>query len=117
MWGLFRKRGREDLRKLVSVYRCLLKASEKSEDSTVTDETLERRWRGGFGKSFNQLFNQWPTPNQVREFEKKMIRWLKKKSDVEVAYICAFNDYLDQRRLNSDELNEVIRTGRSVFRA
>ena len=117
MWGLFKKRGGEDLRKLISGYRCLLKASEQSGNNAVTRETIGRSWRGGFGKSINQLFNQWPTPNQVMEFEKKMNRWLKKMSDVEVAYVCAFNDYLGQKRLNPDELREVIQTGRSLFRA
>ncbi len=113
MWGFFKKRGKEDLKKLVSAYRCLLKASEQSENKTVRNEEIERSWRGGFGKSINQLFKEWPTPNQVRDFEKKALYWQRKRKDVEIAYICAFNDYLGQRRLSPDELKEVIRTGRS----
>lgn len=113
MWGLFKKRGKEDLKKLVSAYRYLLKASEQSENNAVNDEGMERSWRGGFGKSVNQLFKEWPTPNQLRDFQKKMVYWLRKRKDVEIAYICAFNDYLGQRRLSPDELKEVIKTGRS----
>lgn len=108
MWGFFKKRQKGDLRRLASAYRCMLKAASQAGDP-------ERAWKGGFGKAYNQIFMDWPSPNQSRRFERLMHRWLKKAGDPERAFILAFNDYLGQRRLAASELEEVLQAGRDAY--
>ncbi|HET6466150.1 MAG TPA: hypothetical protein VLY20_03055 [Nitrospiria bacterium] len=109
MWRLFKKRQKDDLSRLVSAYRFLLKISRQN-----TSEALQP-WRGAFGQACQLLFRDWPSPNESRRFEKKMLRRLQKTVDVPRAFILAFNDYLDQKPLSPEELDEVIRRGREVF--
>ena len=115
MWNFLRKRHTEDLKRLGTAYRCYLKASDQAEFDGYGDENRrERNWKGGFAKALNQLFRQWPTPNQSWDFEKKMVRWLKKNDVMDHAFIYAFNEYLHQKRLNPSELNEVVEKGRDA---
>ena len=108
MWGLFKKRQADDLRRLASAYRFLLKVSQSQTDA------LEP-WRGAFGQAYQQLFRDWPSPNESRRFERKMQRRLKSTVDVPRAFILAINDYLDQKPLSPEELDEVIERGREAF--
>ena len=117
MWGLFKRRHKEDLRRLVSAYRYFLKAAHQADHDALGDEDREwRKWKGGFAKAFNQFFNKWPTPNQSRAFEKKMLRWLKKSQDMDHTFIQAFNNYLKQKQLTLEELHEVIKRGQAAYR-
>lgn len=109
MWRIFKKRQDEDLRRLVSAYRFLLKVSEKKEAVALEP------WRGAFGQACQQFFKDWPSPNESRRFEKIMLRRLKRTVDLPRAFIFAFNEYLDQKRLSPDELDEVIERGREIF--
>ena len=109
MWRLFKKRQEDDLSRLVSAYRFLLKVSRQN-----APEALQP-WRGAFGQAFQLLFRDWPSPNELRRFEKKMLRRLKKTVDVPRAFILAFNDYLDQKPLSPEELDEVIKRGQEAF--
>jgi hypothetical protein len=72
-------------------------------------------WRGAFGQAYQLLFRDWPSPNELQRFEKKMVRRLKKTVDVPRAFILAFNDYLDQKPLSPEELDEVIKRGQEAF--
>ncbi len=107
MWRLIKKRQANDLRRLATAYRFLLKVSQSQTDA------LEP-WRGAFGQAYQQLFRDWPSPNESRKFEKKMLRRLKKTIDVPRAFILAINDYLDQKELSMEELEEVIQRGREA---
>jgi hypothetical protein len=109
MWRLFKKRQEDDLRRLVSAYRFLLKVSRQNK----TDAS--EPWRGAFGQTYQQFFKDWPSPNESRRFEKKMLRRLKRTIDVPRAFILAVNDYLEQKRLSPEELDVVIRRGREAF--
>ena len=109
MWRLFKKRQEDDLSRLVSAYRFLLKVSRLN-----APDALEP-WRGAFGQSYQLFFCDWPSPNESRQFEKKMLGRLKKSMDVPRAFISAFNDYLDQKPLSPDELDEVIKRGQEAF--
>lgn len=116
VWNLFKKRHEGDLRRLSTAYRFFLKTSlqEKSyEPTTMGPEGLH--WKGGFGKAVNQLFRNWPTPNESKLFEKLMRRWLKKGKTTDHAFIMAFNDFLEQKRLRFQELQEVIDEGKRNF--
>ena len=72
-------------------------------------------WRGAFGQVYQQFFKDWPSPNESRRFENFMTRRLKKTVDVPRAFILAINDYLDQKPLSPDELEEVMERGREAF--
>lgn len=109
MWRLFKKRQEDDLSRLVSAYRFLLKVSRQNQAD------LLQPWRGAFGQAYQQFFLDWPSPNEIQRFEEKILRRFKKTVDVERAFILAFNDYLDQKRLSSEELDNVIERGREVF--
>jgi hypothetical protein len=109
MWRLFKKRQEDDLRRLASAYRFLLKVSRQNQAD------LLEPWRGAFGQVYQQFFKDWPSPNESRKFEKRMLRRLKRTVDVPRAFVLAFNDYLDQKRLSPDELDEVIELGRAAF--
>jgi hypothetical protein len=117
MWKWFRKRQDGDLRRLTSAYRCFLKAVHQNADYHLLDEEekQKRYWKGGFGKAFNQLFLEWPTPSESSQFEKVMHRWLKKGKDTDEAFILAFNDYLKQKRLDPQELHEILNQGKREF--
>jgi hypothetical protein len=117
MWWIFKKRHEGDLRKLVSAYRYFLKAASQAEGLSLLDEAEKeaRKWKGGFGKAFNQLFYEWPTPHESKRFERRMERWLKKIHNTDQAFIHAFNEYLDQKRLSPEELHEVLNQGRRDF--
>ena len=108
MWRLFKKRQADDLRRLASAYRFLLKVSQSQTDA------LEP-WRGAFGQAYQQLFRDWPSPNESRRFERKMQRRLKSTVDVPRAFILAINDYLDQKPLSPEELDEVLDRGREAY--
>ena len=116
MWGLFKKRQEHDLRRLVSAYRYFLKAASQAEsDRLLGAEQVEiRKWKGGFGKAFQQIFMEWPSPQQSRRFEKKMLRRHRKTKDLHLAFILAMNDYLDQKSLTPQELQEVLQESRSA---
>ena len=116
MWNLFKKRQEGDLRRLATAYRFFLKTTlqEKNHEHTIMD-TENRLWKGGFGKAVNQLKRNWPTPNQSKLFERFMKRWLKKGRSTDQAFIMAFNDFLEQKRLNLQELQEVLDEGRRSF--
>ena len=117
MWNWLRKRGEDDLRKLVSAYRCYLKASDQADfDRLGDDNRQERKWKGGFGKAIHQLFKSWPTPNQSRQFEKNMMRLLIKTNKMDQVFIAAFNEYLKQKKLNEEELSQVIEKGRDAYK-
>jgi hypothetical protein len=109
MWRFFKQRQSDDLSRLVSAYRFLLKVSNEKQA-----ELLEP-WRGAFGQAYQLLVHEWPSPNEARRFEKLMLRRLKKTVDVPRAYVMAFNDYLDQKPLSPKELDEVIRRGQEAF--
>lgn len=109
MWRLFKKRQEDDLSRLVSAYRYLLKVSRQNQAD------LLEPWRGAFGQAYQQFFREWPSPNEIGRFEQKILHRFKKTIDVERAFILAFNDYLDQKRLSSDELDDVIERGREVY--
>lgn len=115
MWGWFKKRQEDDLRRLVSAYRFFLKAGRQAEGEVPGNLGLqERRWKGGFGQAYQLLFKDWPSPNQSRRFEHYMIRRLRKTADLDRAFIQAFNDFLDQKRLTDEELAEIFREGASL---
>lgn len=118
MWGLFRKRHPDDLDRLATAYRYFLKASDQADTDTLGDEgRQERKWKGGFGKALQQLYKQWPTPNESRRFERSMARSMKKSESMDRTFIHAFNDYLKQKRLTEDELSEVVGRGRDAYTA
>jgi len=109
MWRLFKKRQEDDLTRLVSAYRFLLKVSRQNAPDAL------KPWRGAFGQACQLFFQDWPSPNELRRFEKKMLRRLKKTVDVPRAFIMAFNDFLDQKPLSPEELDEVVRRGQEAF--
>ena len=117
MWGLFKKRQEGDLSRLVSAYRCFLKAASQADETGLLDEEERRTraWKGGFGKAIHQLYMQWPSPNQSRRFARKMQYWLARSPDLDRAFVLAFNDYLQQKRLTEEELLDVIESGRDAF--
>jgi hypothetical protein len=116
MWSFLRKRGEEDLGRLVSAYRCYLKAARQAEESGEGGEgPAAVPWKGGFGKACRLLFDEWPTPNESRRFGKKMAARLGKTPQADRAFLEAFNDYLGQKRLSPAELDEVIVRGREAF--
>ena len=115
-FGWFKKRQKDDISRLITAYRYFLKAGEQSggqSGGSVNPE--ERKWKGGFGKTCQQLYKDWPSSNESRLFEKKMERWVKKSESLEQAYILAFNDYLNQKRLRPEELSEIIGQGHKAF--
>ena len=113
--NFWRKRQEDDLKRLISAYRAYVKASDQAENEGIDREGAEwRTLKGGFGKACHILFKQWPTPNDSLRFEKQLIRWIKKTPETDLAFVCAFNDYLNQKRLNPDELSDVIRRGREI---
>ena len=116
MWSIFKKRQEGDLRRVTTAYRFFLKTTlqEKKYEPTAMDSE-DRHWKGGFGKAINQLFRSWPTPNQSKLFEKPMKRWLKKGRSTDEAFIMAFNDFLEQKRLSLQELQEVLDEGKKSF--
>jgi len=109
MWWRFKKRQEDDLSRLVSAYRFLLRVSRQN-----APDALEP-WRGAFGQTYQLLFRDWPSPNESRRFEKKMLRRLQKTADVSRAFILALNDYLDQKPLSPEELDEVMKRGQEAF--
>jgi hypothetical protein len=109
MWRLFRKRQADDLSRLVSAYRFFLKVSRQNQADALEP------WRGAFGQVYQQFFKDWPSPNESRKFEKRMLHRLKKTVDVPRAFILAINDYLDQKPLSPEELDEVVERGREVI--
>ena len=109
MWWLFKKRQEDDLSRLISAYRFLLKVSRQN-----APDALEP-WRGAFVQTHQLLFRDWPSPNESRRFEKKMVCRLKKTVDLPQAFILAFNDYLDQKPLSPEELDEVMKRGQEAF--
>ena len=117
MWGFFKRRQEGDLRRLASAYRYYLKSAQQAEQDGLLDESQKkvRRWKGGFGKAFKQLFMEWPSPQQSRRFEKQMLRWLAKTDHLDYAFICAFNDFLGQKKLKPEELKEVMNEGKDAF--
>ncbi len=117
VWNFLRKRQDGDLQRLISAYRGFLKAAHQTENEGLGGEGSEwRKLKGGFGKAFHILFNQWPTPNESQRFEKMMTRWLKKEQATDRAFIQAFNDYLKQKRLNPEELDDVIQRAQNAYR-
>jgi len=108
MWRLFKKRQPEDLSRLVSAYRFLLKVS-------LTQPEVLEPWRGAFGQVHQQFYRDWPTPNASGKFEKAMIRRMKTIIDVPRAFVLAVNDFLDQKPLSPEELTHVIERGGDVF--
>jgi len=108
MWRLFRKRQQDDLTRLISAYRFLFKVSRQTAPNSLEP------WRGAFGQAFQLFFREWPSPNESRRFEKKMLDRLKRTVDVPRAYVMAFNDYLGQKPLSREELEEVVRKGEEV---
>jgi len=108
MWRLFKKREADDLRRLASAYRFLLKVSK-------TQAGALQPWQGAFGQAYQQFFKDWPSPNESRKFEKAMLRRMKRTVDVPRAFILAVNDYLDQKPLSPSEINEVMERGREAF--
>jgi hypothetical protein len=116
VWDLLRKRHDDDLKRLISAYRGFLKAAHQTESEGLGGEGSEwRKLKGGFGKAFHILYSQWPTPNESQRFERTLVRWLKKELATDRAFIQAFNDYLKQKRLNPEELNEVIQAGEQTY--
>ena len=116
MWNLFKKRQEGDLRRLTTAYRFFLKTTfQKGAYESMAMDTEDLLWKGGFGKAINQLFRNWPTPNQSKLFERFMKRWLKKGRSTDQAFIMAFNDFLEQKRLNLQELQEVLDEGKRSF--
>ncbi|MBI3810963.1 MAG: hypothetical protein HY283_01980 [Nitrospirae bacterium] len=109
MWRLFKKRQTDDLRRLASAYRFLLKVSRQNQADVLEP------WRGAFGQAHQLFYQDWPSPNELRRFETRMRLRLKKTIDVPRAFILAVNDYLDQKRLSPEELDEVIRRGQEAF--
>ena len=109
MWRLFKKRQENDLTRLVSAYRFLLKVSRQNGPDAL------QPWRGAFGQACQLLFRDWPSPNESRRFEKKMLRHLRKTIHVPQSFILAFNDYLDQKPLSPEELEEVMKRGQEAF--
>jgi hypothetical protein len=90
-----------------------LKAVHQIQAEGGTPEGSEwRMLKGGFGKAFQLLFNEWPTPDETRRFEKKLRRWMEKSMELDRIFIQAFNEYLRQKRLSSEELSEVLHRGR-----
>ena len=115
MWNFFRKRQHDDFQRLVTAYRCFLKAADQAEEDNLdSDSRSDRKWRGGFGKAYNQLLKRWPTPNEMAGFEKKMVRNFRKDKNMEHAFIHAFNEFLEQKRLNPRELTEVMELVRKL---
>ena len=110
MLKLFKKRQDEDLRRLISAYRCMRKAALQAESHGLLDERQRenRKWKGGFGKAVQLLFKEWPTPNESRRFDKMMQRWLRKAKETDQAFVLAFNEYLGQKRLSNEELKEIL---------
>ncbi len=109
IWGLFKKRKPGDIDRLVSGYRYLLKISNQDQGNPGSP------WIGGFAQTF-QFFNKsWPSPNEIKGFEKKMLLWSRKIKDMEEAYIHAFNDYLGQKKLTREELSRVFSEGKKAF--
>jgi hypothetical protein len=118
MWRFFRKREKHDLERLATAYRCYLKASDQAELDELGDEDRQgRKWKGGFGKAIHQIFDQWPTPNQSRQFERNMSNSLKKTQSMDEAFLDAFNEYLKQKRLRNFELHEVIEKGKNTYKS
>lgn len=118
MWNFFKKRQEGDLRRVATAYRFFLKAAYQTEGQSIPENEKEtRKWKGGFGKAFNQLFRDWPTPNQSKRFEKLMGRWLKKVGNIEPAFVLAFNDFLGQKHLNQEEITEVLEDGKQSFKS
>jgi hypothetical protein len=115
MWSLFKKRKEGDLPRLASAYRCYLKVADR-ESFSSEGAVSETPWKGGFGKAFNLLFNQWPTPNESRRFQKFMSRQMKKNQNPDDAFIRAFNDFLGQKPLVESEVGEVERMGRDLHK-
>ncbi len=102
---------------MATAFRFFLKAAHQIEGQGIPEEEKEAgKWKGGFSKAYNQLFRVWPSPNQSKRFEKLMRRWLKKTGTTEQAYIRAFNAFLGQKNLNSQELQEVIEEGKRSFK-
>ncbi|HEX9756370.1 MAG TPA: hypothetical protein VGB26_01065 [Nitrospiria bacterium] len=117
MWDIFKKRQEGDLRRAATAYRFYLKSIHQTENNDIAgDEKETRNWKGGFSKAFNQLFRDWPTPNQSKRFEKLMYRWVKKGADAERAFVLAFNEFLGQKKLTDPEIGEVLNQGRKDFR-
>jgi hypothetical protein len=111
VWDFLRKRQDGDLQRLISAYRGFLKAADQTENEGLGGEGSDwRKLKGGFGKTIHILFNQWPTPNESQRFEKIVGRWLKKELATDRAFLLAINDYLKQKRLNPEELDEVIQS-------
>ncbi|HEY4484707.1 MAG TPA: hypothetical protein VI702_00085, partial [Nitrospiria bacterium] len=103
-----------DLRRLVTAYRCYLRASAQAPRPGETLGTADLDWRGGFGRAVQILFRDWPSPNQSRKFENGMLRRMRNTGNSDRAFIEAFNDYLGQKRLSPEELSEVIARGREA---
>lgn len=109
MWNPFKKRQNGDLERLVTAYRFFLKAVSQAGELAFLEEGQKeaRKWKGGFGKASQQLFRKWPTIDQSKRFEKLMVQQLKKTKNIDEAFIHAFNKFLNQKRLTSDELKKI----------
>jgi len=117
MWNFLKKRQEGDLRRVTSAFRFYLKSAHQTANHGISENEKEiRKWKGGFSKAFNQLFRDWPTPNQSKRFEKLMLRWVKKKGDNDQSFVLAFNDFLNQKTLNQEEIKEVLGEGKRNFR-
>ncbi len=115
MWNLFKKRGPEDLGRLVSAYRCYLKVTNRTDSPPLAGPGSEGpAWKGGFGQAYQLFFKGWPTPNESHRFETIMERRLKKTEDLDRAFIQAINDYLGQKRVSPEELRQVVEEGRRL---
>jgi len=98
---------------VTSAFRFYLKSARQTENHGIPEDEKEiRKWKGGFSKAFNQLFRDWPTPNQSRRFEKLMYRWVKKGAIAGRAFVLAFNEFLGQKKLTDTEIDEVLNQGR-----
>jgi hypothetical protein len=115
MWGFFKKREEGDLSRVASAYRAYLKVADR-EGPAPEGSAPETPWKGGFAKAVNLLFNQWPTPNESRRFQKIMNRRMKKIPNLDDAFIQSFNDFLGQKPLADSELIEVARLGRDFHK-
>lgn len=46
-----------------------------------------------------------------------MRRWLRRAKDTDQAFILAFNEYLAQKQLSTEELKEVLNLGQQKFKS
>ncbi|HEY5648293.1 MAG TPA: hypothetical protein VIU33_02255 [Nitrospiria bacterium] len=109
IWDFFKRRRPGDIDRLVSGYRYLLKATHQGQGDPLSP------WKGGFAQAYHFLNNDWPSPNENRRFESLMERWMKKFEETDQAYVHALNEYLKQKKLNTDEVQAVIGQAKQAY--